>query len=250
MSGKTIARLIIVVLAGIALGGIVTLATRPRAAPQPLPPLPPPPAIDAPRGELPSGIVSFVEQVQTGLGYAAIGCGFLLQLPNGDVIGVTTAHSLGEARFDPIAFVAAGRGDTVATFTSLYAPLGKPRTGANMTIDYVLMIPDAPVDPSIVLQPDPRGGPQPGERVSLYSGLGDGQGGPRVLQGTIESVDENGAWIRMDESFNAGGMSGSPILSQHTGRVVGVTIVMNWTPGMLRIGINPIGSIVDKALSK
>jgi len=36
MSGKTIARLIIVVLAGIALGGIVTLATRPRAAPQPL----------------------------------------------------------------------------------------------------------------------------------------------------------------------------------------------------------------------
>jgi hypothetical protein len=103
------------------------------------------------------------------------------------------------------------------------------------------------VDEGLVLEPDPRGAPQPGERVSLHSGLGDGRGGPRILPATVESVDDNGAWIRMDEVFDPALMSGSPVVSQHTGRVVGMTIVMNWAPGTLRLGLNPIGSIIEKA---
>jgi len=246
MSGKTVARVIIAVLAGIALGGIIVLVSRPRVD---LPPLPPPPAIAAERGNPPSGIVAFEERVQAS-GNHLTGSGFLLELPHGDVIGVTTAHSLGEGNFSPIVFTAAGHAVPVATFAELYVPLGRPRAGADMTIDYVVMRPDVPPDPAIVLQPDPRGVPQPGERVSLYSGLGDGRGGQRILHGTVESVDDNGAWIRMDEVFDPGLMSGSPVISQHTGRVVGMTIVMNWTPGLLRIGINPIGAIVAKAISE
>ena len=243
MTGKTLARVIIAVLAGIALGGAVILAAAPRLFVPRLPPLPPPPVITAPRGEPPTDVVAFEERV----GGSLAGSGFLLELPNGDVIGVTTAHSLGEGRFAPLAFVVAGRGDVVATFRTLYAPLGLPQTDSNLTIDYVLMKPDAPPDPTLVLRPDPRGGPQPGERVSLYSGLGDGQGGPRILHGTVEWVDAGGAWMRMDELFDPGLMSGSPMISQHTGRVVGVVIVMSWVPGTLRIGINPIGEIVRAA---
>jgi hypothetical protein len=240
MSGKVVARTIIAVLAGVALGGAIVLATRPRVA---LPPLPPRPAIDAARGEPPEGIVAFEEHVNGSLS----GSGFLLEMPNGEVIGVTTAHSLGKNNFAPIAFIPAGREAAIAEFDELYAPLGVPRTGADMTVDYVLMRPRSPPDPALVLQPDARGAPQPGERVSLYSGLGDGWGGWRILDGTIESVDENGAWIRMDEVFDPGLMSGSPIISQHTGKVVGMTIMMSWAPGTLRIGINPIGAILARA---
>lgn len=244
MSGKSLARTLIAVLAGIALGGLVTLAARPPAE---LSPLPAPPTILAARGTPPAGIVAFEEQVKTSTGYATVGCGFLLRLPSGDAVGVTTAHSLGEGRFAPIAFQQAGRDSIVASFGQLYAPLGRPRTGADMTIDYVVMRPDAEPVAAFVLQPDPRGAPQPGERVTLYSGLGDGRGNPRLLPGTVESVDDNGAWIRMDEAFDPAGMSGSPILSQHTGQVVGMIIVMNWAGGRLRIGINPIGAILDAA---
>ena len=219
MTGKTLARVIIAVLAGVALGGTVVLAIGPRNFVPSLPPLSPPPTITAPRGEL----------------------------PNGDVIGVTTAHSLGEGHFAPLSFVAAGRGDVVATFRTLYAPLGRPQTDSNLTIDYVLMKPDTPPDPSIILRPDSRGKPQPGERVSLHSGLGDGKGGQRILHGTVERVDATGAWARMDDVFDPGLMSGSPMISQHTGRVVGSVIVMSWVPGTLRIGINPIGEIVRAA---
>jgi hypothetical protein len=243
MTGKTIARVTIAALAGLALGGMAVLVIGPARFFGGFAPLPPPPIIHAPRGEPPSGVVAFEERVDGAL----VGSGFLLELPNGDVIGVTTAHSLGEGNFAPIVFAVAGSDRVVATFSTLHAPLGRPRTAADMTIDYVLMRPDSPPDATRVLRPDPRGAPQPGERVSLYSGLGDGRGGQRILHGTVESVDENGAWIRMDEVFDPSTMSGSPIVSRHTGQVVGMTIVMNWVPGTLRIGVNPIGAIVDAA---
>ena len=145
MTGKVLARLIIAILAGIALGGIVSLAIYPRAAPQPLPALPSPPTITAPRGDPPDHVVSFLEQVWTGSSYAFVGCGFLLQMPDGEIVGVTTAHSLGEGHFAPVAFSVNGSRATVATFAELRAPLGHPRTGADITIDYVLMRPDAQI---------------------------------------------------------------------------------------------------------
>ncbi len=245
-SSQKVARLAIVALAGAALGGAIILAIGPARFFGSLPPLPPPPIITAERGSPPAGIVAFEEQV-CGV---VLGSGFLLALPNGEVIGVTTAHSLGEGNFYPMIFTPAGHTQPIATFRELYASPGRPRTGADMTIDYVLMRPDSRPDPSYILQPDPRGAPQPGERVSLYSGLGDGSGGQRIVHGTVESVGDDGAWIRMDEVFDPSTMSGSPIISQHTGHVIGMTIVMNWTPGVLRIGINPIGAIVARAVSK
>ena len=246
MSGKTIARVIIAVLGGIALGGAMQLAIAPRPF---LPPLPLPPIIMAERGDLPAGIVAFEERILAGSGHALLGSGFMLELPGGDVIGVTTAHSLGGREFAPMMFTLAGRDERAATFSRLYAPCGQPRTGADLTVDYVLLAPDAPPAPSFVLRADPRGAPQPGERVSLFSGLGDGQGGQRILPGVVESVDRNGAWVRMSSLFDPGLMSGSPVLSQHTGRVVGMTIAMSLRPGALMIGINPVGAILSKAYS-
>jgi Trypsin-like peptidase domain len=254
VSGKTIARVIIAILAGVALGGAIMLVINPRPF---LPPLPPPPRIDVERGDPPTSVVAFEERIRTDGGYGLVGSGFLLELPNGDVIGVTTAHSLGGRDFAPMAFRVAGRGETVATFSEAYLARGQPRTGDDMTIDYVLLRPDAPPAPVFVLRPDPRGGPQPGERVSLYSGLGDPQGtfgsghsGQRILPGTVESVDDNGAWVRMDGIFDPGQMSGSPMISQHTGRVVGMTIAVSPRQGALSIGINPIGAILARAMSK
>jgi hypothetical protein len=241
---KTITRIIIAVLAGIALGGAVVLIANPRPF---LPPLPPPPRIDADRGDSPAGVVAFEERIWNGDGYDLIGSGFLLELPGGNVIGVTTAHSLGGRDFAPMAFTVAGGGETAATFSRPYIGRGQPRTGADMTIDYILLGLDAVPAPAYVLQPDPRGAPQPGERVSLYSGLGDGYGRGHILHGTVESADDNGAWVRMDSLFDPGQMSGSPVISEYTGKVVGMTIAASLRQGALSIGINPIGAIIARA---
>src|SRR5262245_55794909 len=94
------------------LGGVI-LARRVRLEP---PPLPPPPVITVARGELPRGVVAFEEHVQRGDGYGLSGSGFLLELPNGDVVGVAAAHSVGGVGFSRINFVRAGETQPLVTF--------------------------------------------------------------------------------------------------------------------------------------
>jgi hypothetical protein len=118
-----------------------------------------------------------------------------------------------------------------------------------MSVDFVLLKTDGNIDSNLVLTPDPRGAPQPGERVSLYSGLGDGTGGLRILEGTVQSVEPTAVWVLMDPSEYPGGMSGSPLLSQHTGQVIGMAIATAPRGGRHRIGFHPIGSIVAQAES-
>jgi hypothetical protein len=226
------------------------------------PPAPTPlvPTIAVPRGEMPSGPVGLAEYAQyRGNEYVRVGSGFVLVLESGDLVGVTTAHSvaLGDPDRPPerIALRVPGQPGDVAEFDALYGAPGRPMDGPDLSIDYVLLLVSGPVDPALVLAPDPRGGPQPGERVSLLSGTGGGQGGRYELSGTVQSVDEGAAWVLMDkESFNPGMMSGSPFISQHTGQVVGMAIAasprhLRLIPPRYRVmlGMHPIGSIVEKA---
>jgi hypothetical protein len=83
----------------------------------------------------------------------------------------------------------------------------------------------------------------------LASGLGDGHGGRRVLEGTVQSVSERAVWVLMDASFHPGMMSGSPLLSQHTGRVVGMAVAASPRRGGLLLGVHPVGSLVRLAES-
>jgi hypothetical protein len=243
---RTVTRLIIVVLTGIALGGSIILAVGPSRL---LPPLPPPPTITAERGDMPAGIVAFEQRVQEDDRFYTVGSGFLLELPDGEVVGVTTKHSTGERPFAPTRFVVAEREEIVSTFSDLYAPVGRPfKTDWNLSVDYILMRPDAPPDSALILKPDARGAPQPGERIWLFSGRGDGGGGQYIVSGTVESVYPTSAWARMDGLFNPGGMSGSPVISQHTGQVVGMIVAASPRIGALVIGINPIGAIIEAAI--
>ena len=217
-------------------------------------PTPPPPTILAPRGELPAGPVGLQEWARyRGEAYNLTGSGFLIRLSDGEIVGVTTAHSVSLSNLDrPLERIALGVADQmdfVVEFDTLWGRPGQPRTGGDMTVDYVLLQADQPVDSSFVLTPDPRGAPQPGERVSLFSGLGDGHGGRRILEGTVQSVDDVAVWVLMDDLFNPSLMSGSPFVSQHTGQVVGMAIAVNLRGGRLLLGVHPIGSIVQLAES-
>jgi hypothetical protein len=217
-------------------------------------PTPPPPTVLAPRGEMPGGPVGLQEWVQVrGEEYRLAGSGFFLVLDSGEVVGVTTAHSvpLGDPDrpVDRIGLRVAGQADLVAEFDTLWGQPGQPRTGEDLTVDYVLLHADGALDAGLALVPDPRGAPQPGERVSLWSGQGDGHGSQRVLEGTVQSAGETAVWVLMDEFFSPGMMSGSPLVSQHTGQAVGMAIAVSPRRSRLLVGAHPIGSIVQLAAS-
>jgi hypothetical protein len=223
-------------------------------------PTPVPPTISAPRGDMPRGPIGLSEYAQyRGHEYAHVGSGFLLQLASGDRVGVTTAHSLSLGDADRaltrVAFRIPGQTDNVVEFGTLYGPRGHASDLVNLSMDYVLLLVDSPIDASLLLSPDPRGGPQPGERVSLFSGAGGTPGERYELPGTVMSAGEQAVWILMDkESFSPAMMSGSPVISHHTGQVVGMAVAAS--PRLTRlyppryrilIGLHPIGSIVAKA---
>ena len=215
-------------------------------------PTPPPPAILAPPGLMPAGPVGLREWAQyQNETYRPVGSGFFFLLDSGEIVAATTAHAVtlnDPARpLQQIALGVAGHTPFVGEFDTLRGAPGRTLTLENLTIDYLLLELDQPVDLAHVLLPDPRGSPQPGERVSLYSGLGDGQGDQRVLDGTVQSVDDRAVWVLMDDWFDPGHMSGSPFVSQHTGQVVGMAVAASprWQHQFL--GMHPIGSLVRLA---
>lgn len=216
-------------------------------------PTPLPPTITAPRGDLPAGHAGLQEWAQdTGGAIHPVGCGFLLRLENGEVIGVATAHSTADLSgytrrsLERIALHLPGQREALIEFDTFYGPPGQVFTGYRFSMDYKLLQATQPILNSLALRPDPRGAPQPGERVTLFSGLGDGASNPRLLAGTVTTVDPDAIWVQMDDAFDPSGMSGSPLLSQHTGKVVGMAVSASFNAPVM-LGFHPIGSIVHKA---
>jgi Trypsin-like peptidase domain len=212
-------------------------------------PTPPPPTIWAEAGVLPGLPVGLREWSKSAGGdYDPIGSGFLLRLDDGSIVAVTTAHSVGDLgaadnTVERIAFEQYGQPGYVLESDTLYGPPGMPRWGDDLTIDWLLLKVDTGVDAALVLEADPRGHPQPGEAVLLYSGRGDGI----TLGGTVQSVGTLAVWVLMDPTDYPNGMSGSPLISAHTGNVVGMAIATTPRAGRFLMGFHPIDSIVEKA---
>lgn len=240
----------------IAATGVALVALRVRAVVGPPPdPTPPPPTITAPRGPLPDGVVAFEEWVRfRGESYRWVGCGFLMARSDAPAspVGVTTAHSAppGDPNhvLESIQLRAVQPSGYTLEFSTLYGAPGRPRSGDDLTVDYVLLRPSHAVESGYVLLADPRGAPQPGERVSLVKCVGGATGGQHVLEGTVQSVDTAAVWVLMDAPFAPAEWSGSgsPLLSQHTGQVVGMLIAGMLRGTSLLLGMHPVGSLVEK----
>jgi hypothetical protein len=235
-----------------ALGAMIVLLfvayrSLPRLLPNiPYGPTPRPPAITALRGNMPVGWPG-MEAYATYEGSEPIpaGSGFIFQLPGGGRVVATAAHSfdLGSG----LRSVELGGPETPIKLDVLHGFPGEPRTlSMNLTNDYVLFVVQAQNPPAVILEPDERGFPQPGERIVLYPGFGVDNG---VRWGTILESDRTGAWAVMDEAFEPGMMSGSPFVSSHTGKVVGMALAAGLREGHTVIGMHPIGSLVEKGLN-
>jgi len=232
----------------VVLSALVFVAYRslPRLLPSvPYGPTPRPPTITALRGNLPVGWPG-MEAYATyeGSGPVLAGSAFIFRLPSGETVAAAAAHSFDLA--GGLRSVQLRADDSSLELDVLHGMPGEPRTfSMNLTKDYVLFAVQEPNPPAVILVPDDRGFPQPGERIVLYPGV-RGENGKRW--GTILESDRNGAWAVMDEAFEPGMMSGSPIVSLHTGRVVGMAVAAGLQEGHTVIGMHPIGSLVEKGL--
>ncbi|MGH2619132.1 MAG: hypothetical protein ACRDHG_00995 [Anaerolineales bacterium] len=214
-------------------------------------PIPPPPTIGSAAGPQPEhwpGLEAVAHYANEPPALA--GSAFVLDLGNAMRVAATAAHNFNLAGgLEAIQLRPPGGSIPILELDTLHGTPGRPRLfGIKLTGDYLLLQIESGMRPQAVLMPDGRGGPLPGERVVLYAGVGEAAMKQMPLFGTIFRADRAGAWAAMDATFEPGLMSGSPILSLYTGRVVGMAVAAGQADGHTIIGMHPIGSLVEKAL--
>ena len=64
--------------------------------------------------------------------------------------------------------------------------------------------------------------------------------------GVVMKVTEEAIFIQLDDVITPFGFSGCPVVSQHTGQVIGMAVA-GWRRSPTRMGVHPIGSLVEKA---
>jgi len=228
------------------------------------------PAILAPRGELPADPAALQLWVRRdGEAERLAGSAFLLVLPDGQAVGVTAAHNLAIGHsgqlLDEVTLRIAkvgeagggsggeagggiGAGDVGSgagiQIAGLHGAPGRPRRfGLDLSTDYALLVLEGE-PPGQSLEPDPRGAAQAGERILLLGGA-DG----RRYEGVVFQSDPQGIWCLIQAGFDPSRMSGSPAVSLHTGKVIGMAVVAGWRGGRLVLGLDPIGSLIEKGMS-
>ena len=219
---------------------------------------PPPPTIQEPRGEIPASAAGLQLWVRPkGEEEQMAGSAFLLLLPDGQIVGLTAAHNLawGDSAH-LLEFVTlriandsdgggeGGAGDlgnqVGVQVVGLHGAPGRPRRfGLDLSADHALLaLEGEPAEPA--LEPDPRAGAQAGERILLLSGVDGGR-----HEGVVFRSEPQGIWCLMQAGFDPARSSGSPALSLHTGKVIGMAVAAGWREGRLVLGLVPIGALVE-----
>jgi hypothetical protein len=205
--------------------------------------IPPEPAIDAPHGDLPSGSVALTGRIErVGLSF---GCGFLLELEDGRRVAIATAHAAPAVPPNWPARFYAPDGAVIAHLPR-QIDLGQKFVKDHFGMDYSIWAVDQSAAADRYLKPDPRGQAQPGERIVLYSNRNDAAGEEETWAGVVMQVLKDATWIQLDDAIDPRGLSGCPVMSAHTGRVIGMAVAGSGGPPTI-IGLNPAGLLVEKA---
>jgi hypothetical protein len=154
------------------------------------------------------------------------GTGFFAKAPDGRVAAITSSHFLDmhgpallEARWLDIRTQA-----PVATFKLSWGPPGAGSTDTptlDLRRDYLLLPVQDRVPGDQVLELDPRAQPEVRERIWFPNKDKTAPLGYRVVTGTVVAADLKSISVMLDQPITLASQSGSPIISQATGRVIG-----------------------------
>lgn len=148
------------------------------------------------------------------------GTGSFVRASNGKVIGLTSAHFIDFSgpRLLKADWLDIKSGKSIATTTRSW---GKPgRAGSyeplDLRPDYLLLVMEGDIDPQSILEIDSRNLAEVGERVLFPNKNGD------VSAGTIQEAKDTYLIVKLDKKVNLEARSGTPILSQSTGKIIGL----------------------------
>ena len=181
------------------------------------------------------------------------GTGFFAKAPGGKVAAVSSAHfinfdgpPLREARWLDLK-----TGKPVATFDKSWGKPGSPGTmkpQIDLRPDHWVMPAAGDAAARAALELDDRPQPKVGERVWFPDKDQDSPLGFSVIEGTVVEADPKYSAIRLSHNIQLQSQSGSPVISQETGKVIGALSRGGEHEGRSIIVLAPAASLV-KVLS-
>jgi hypothetical protein len=182
------------------------------------------------------------------------GTGFFAKAPNGKIAAVSSAHFL-ERNGPPLLeakWLNVHTSKPVATFTLSWGTPGRAGTrypAVDLRSDYLLMPAPESVSADLALELDPRPKPTRNERIWFPNKDDTLPLGYRVVAGTVVESDETYSVVVLDEEITLQSQSGSPFISQATGKVIGTLSSADFGSSRPRLLLTPSGAILA-ALAK
>lgn len=155
------------------------------------------------------------------------GTGFFVRAPNNMIAAVTSVHFL-ETDGPPLTevrWLEIPRGTPVATFTDSWGLPGNAGTmepTIDLRPDYLLMPAPGGIPADLVLELDPRERLDVDERIWFPNKTQRSKLGYEVVEGTVIEADLKYSLIVLERAITLESQSGSPIVSQQSGKVVGI----------------------------
>jgi hypothetical protein len=170
------------------------------------------------------------------------GTGFFVKAPGGKVAAVTSIHFLDVAgpRLREVRWLNVADNKPAAVLDRSWGPrgearaarliVGKDRDGKPEIVtlpmpdkrtDYLLMPASQGVPADAVLELDPRTTIDAGERVYFHDKCRFGQKDYAVLEGSVVRATPEQYQVMLDQDIEPESQSGSPVISQATGEVIG-----------------------------
>ena len=111
--------------------------------------------------------------------------------------------------------------------------------------DYLLMPADGTISDQLVLELDTRKKPEVGERVWLPNKDSEAKLGFVLVSGKVKEATEKYSVVELDRVIKLQSQSGSPIISQSTGKVIGTLSRAPGGEGKTVLSLAPARALFD-----
>lgn len=181
------------------------------------------------------------------------GTGFFSKTSTNQIVAITCAHliDVNGPELVKAEWLDLATDKSVATMTRCWGNPGSEGTDEPLDIrfDYLIMPATEPVDPGLLLELDSRAKPNFGERVWFPNKGAATKTGFEIIEGTVLEVEAGYVLVLLDKKVKTASRSGTPIISQDTGKVVGLFAKSGEADGKTAVGLTPIPEIL-KGLDK
>ena len=180
------------------------------------------------------------------------GTAFFVHAPNGATAAVTASHYLDQngPALSHVWLLSVTAAEPTALADSTVGwglPGGQGVRGANDVTDLRadrFLLPVSVDEHNVhVLDLDDRAGPQLGERVWLPDKQPSEPGGVRLIEGTVVQIETRFVCVQLDEALKLQSQSGSPVISQANGKVLGLLGGGTEESGRTLLFLNPAHEI-------